>query len=237
LTALKVYGRYEDANPLYWALLGWAHHEIEDFDTAMEHLDQAIELDEELFEAHLYRGNTNISLGDPKAAINDLYIARRIRPNSFEANFKMALAFVADERLQESLTFFDIAETSAISDRQLAKVYYNRALVYDALNLPNKAKDDLALLILLPSGSAPRIWIIRANSYLATLTPTPTKTSTPTPTKTFTLTPSPTKTFTPTATDTSTSTSTPTATSTPTSTTTSTATPTRTLTTTPSPTP
>ncbi len=241
LEALNLYGRYDDENPLYWALLGWAYHGIEEYDAALENLDKAIELDDELFEAYLYRGITHISLGDPKAAINDLYTARRLRADSFEANFYYAMALVADERLQQSLSFFDIAENLAISDRQLAMVYYHRALVYDALGLPNRAKDDFTLLILLPSGSAPRLWIIRANSYLATPTPTltpsttPTPSNTPTPTATHTLTPSPTSTFTPTATSTPTDTPTPTFTLTHTPTPTVTKTPTRTPS--PSPTP
>lgn len=239
MEVLDVYGRYDDENPLYLALLGWANHGVDEYELALENLDQAIELDNELFEAYLYRGITNISVGEPKAAINDLYNARRLRPNSFEANFYYAMALVADERLQQSLTFFDIAEDLAISDRQLAMVYYQRALVYDALGLPNQAKDDFALLILLPTGSAPRVWIIRATAYIATPTPTLTPSTTPTPTKTststptFTLTPSPTKTFTPTATSTPTPTSTPTLTPTNTSSPTLTKTPTRT----PSPSP
>lgn len=231
LIALDVYGRYDDENPLYWALLGWAYHGIDEYDTALENLDKAIELDDELFEGYLYRGITYISLGEPKAAINDLYRARRLRPNSFEASFYYAMAMVADERLQASLSFFDFAEDFAISDRQLAIVYYQRALVYDALGLPNRAKDDFSLLILLPTGSAPRVWLIRANSYLATPTPTLTPSKTATPTATFSMTPSPTSTFTPTATATSTATSTPTFTPTHTST------PTKTVTPTSSPTP
>ncbi len=241
LEALDIYGRYEDENPLYWALLGWASHGIKEYEAAMENLDKAIDLDNELYEAFLYRGITQISAGDPKAAINDLYIARRLNPSLFAANFYYALALVADERAQESLSFFDIAENLAISDRQLAMVYYQRALAYDSLGLPNQAKDDFSLLILLPSGSAPRVWIIRANSYLATPTPSPTPSDTPTPTKTssptatYTVTPSPTSTFTRTPTSTPTDTATPTYTSTPTSTPTKTKTPTATRT--PRPTP
>ena len=239
--ALDVYGRYDNENPLYWALLGWAYHETDEFDAALENLDKAIELDDELFEGYLYRGITHISVGDPKAAINDLYTARLLRPNSFEANFYYAMALVADERAQQSLSFFDIAENLAISDRQLAMVYYHRALVYDSLGLPNRTEDDFALLLLLPTGSAPRIWIIRATAYLATPTPTPTASNTPTPTITFTLTPSPTSTFTPTATSTPTATFTvtpsPTSTFTPTFTSTPTATKTATQTPSPSPTP
>ena len=239
LAALEVYGRYDDESPLHWALLGWAYHETEEYDSALENLDKAIELDDELFEGYLYRGITHISVGDPKAAINDLYTARLLRPNSFEPNFYYAMALVADERLQQSLSFFDIAENLTISDRQLAMVYYHRALVYDSLGLPNRTKDDFSLLLLLPTGSAPRIWIIRATAYLATPTPTSTASNTPTPTATYTLTPSPTRTFTPTATSTPTATFTvtPSPTSTSTATYTSTPTATKTATRTPSPSP
>ncbi len=242
LEELVLYGRYNDENPLYWALLGWAYQGIGDYDSAFESYEKALELESDLFEAHLYRGQTSLDLGDTKEAINDLYLARQNDPDSFDAHFHYAMALLADERLQETITFLDIAENLAISDRQRALLYYNRALVYDSLSLPNRAKDDFSLLILLPTDSVPRLWIVRANQYLATATPTltpsetlkPSKTPTPTPTLTFT--PSPTNTFTPTPTSTQTPTFTPTltSTSTPTSTPTSTFTPTPTLTATPS---
>jgi len=238
LEELVLYGRYNDENPLYWALLGWAYQGIEDYDTAFESYEKALELDPNLFEAHLYRGRTYLVLGDTKGAINDLYLARQNDPDSFDAHFHYAMVLLADDRLQESITFFDIAENLAISDRQRAILYYNRAQVYNSLELPNRAKDDFALLILLPTSSVPRLWIVRANQYLATATPTftPTETpkpsETPTPTSTLTFTPTPTNTFTPTPT--STQTPTYTKTLTPTSTPTSTYTPSPTPTTTPS---
>jgi tetratricopeptide (TPR) repeat protein len=219
---LSLYNRYEDENPLSWAYLGWGYSEIGEYETAFESFERALELDDRLFEAHLYRGLTFITVGDTKAAINDLYLARTIDAQSFDANFSYAIALVADERRQESINFFDIAENLAISDRQLAMVYYNRALVYDAIGLPNRAKDDFNQLLLLPTSSVPRLWIARANQYLATATPTqtpsntPTPSHTPTPTATFTVTPSPTSTFTPTYTPTHTFTPTPTRTPTPT---------------------
>ena len=245
LEVLTFYGRYEDENPLHWALLGWAYHGVEDYEAAIESLDKAVELDNQLYEAFLYRGLTYLDMGETQNALNDLYTARRLSPKSFEANYSYALALVGDGRLQESLTHFDVAEGLAKSDQQLALVYYNRALVYDALNLPNRAKEDFTLLIQLKPGAAPRIWIVKANSYLATATPTSTFTltpipsKTPTPTRTFTVTPSPTKTFTPSPTITPSRTPTPTATSTYTLTPTPTATITNTITPsrTPSPTP
>jgi len=231
LEVLTLYNRYENKNPLSWAYLGWAYSGVGDYDTAFESFEKALELDARNFEAHLYRGLTYTTVGDYQAAINDLYIARTTDPRSFDANFGYTMTLVADERLQESINFFNISEGLAISDRQLAMVYYNRALVYDALGLPNRAKDDFSQLLLLPASSVPRLWISRANQYLATATPTPTPSDTPTPTATFTITPSPTSTFTPTFTPTNTFTPTPTDTDTPTPT------PTATFTSTPSQTP
>ena len=118
------------------------------YDSAFESYEKALELDSELFEAHLYRGQTYLAIGETKDAINDLYIARQNDPKSFAAHFYYAMALVADERLQESINFFDIAENLAMSDRQRAMVYYNRALVYISIALPNKAEDDFTLLII-----------------------------------------------------------------------------------------
>jgi len=238
LVPLKLYGRYEDENPLYWAYLGRAHHGIEEYETALENYERALEINSDLYEAHLYRGLTYLSLGETKKAINDLYLARKNNPESFEAMFQYAMTLKADKRLQQAITFFNQAEELAISDRQLARLFYNRALTYDSIDLPERAKDDYGLLILLPSNDVPRLWVVRANQYLATPTPTLTQSTTPTPTQTssptltFTVTPSPTSTNTPTATYTQTSTLIPTLTPTPTSTHTNTTTPTLTPTTT-----
>ncbi|MFC1996675.1 tetratricopeptide repeat protein [Chloroflexota bacterium] len=226
LDDLTLYGRYEDENPKYWALLGWANHGVEDYETAFESFQTALELDPDLFEAHLYRGRTHLTLGETKEAINDFYIARQIDPNSFAAHFHYAMAMVNDDRPQDAITFYNLAENLALSDRQRSMVYYNRALVYISLALPNRAKDDFALLILLPKESVPRLWVVRANQFLATATPTLTPSTTPKPSRTPTSTP--TRTITPTLTSTSTftPTSTPTRTLTPTHTTTATPTPT-----------
>jgi tetratricopeptide (TPR) repeat protein len=233
LEGLILYGRYEDENPLHWALLGLAFHEMEDHEAAFDSYSKALEIDPEHFETHLYRGQTYLARGEINQAINDLYIARQSNPESFDAQFHYAMALIADERIQESIPFLDNAERLTISDRQSAMVYYQRALAFISIGLANQAKDDFTLLILLPSGSAPRLWIVRANQYLATATPTPkptdtpTASKTPTPTQTSTLTPSPTNTFTPTSTHTFTPTSTNTLTPTFTSTSTSTRTPTQ----------
>jgi tetratricopeptide (TPR) repeat protein len=232
LEELIFYGRYDDQDPFYWALLGWAYHGTGDFDSALDSYEVALSLDPDLYEAHLYRGQTYLEIGQIDDAINDLYLARLSKPDSFYAHYYYAMALVADERLQESITFFNMAENLATSDHQLAMVFYNRAQIYVLVALPNRAKDDFNSLLFLPADTVPRIWIVRANQYLATATPTVTPSFTATPsqtasrTPTFTPTPTPTKTFTPTPTitpsNTLTPTSTPTATFTPTITATST---------------
>jgi tetratricopeptide (TPR) repeat protein len=222
LKSLLLFGRYEDENPFHLALLGWAYHGNADYDSAFKSYKNSLDLDPEQFDAHLYRGQTFLAIGETKDAINDLYIARQLDPKSFLAHYHYALAMVADERLQESINFFNIAESLAISDQQLAMLYYNRALVFIQISLPNRAEDDFTLLLSLPAESVPRLWLLKANQYLATETPTPTASNTPTPSDTptasptFTLTPSATNTDTPTATATNTNTFTATLTSTPT---------------------
>jgi tetratricopeptide (TPR) repeat protein len=220
LEELLFYGRYEDENALHWALLGWASHGVGEDESAFNSFDAAIELDPDLSDVYIYRGRTNLAIGRIDDAINDLYIARIKNPTSFPAHFYYGTAMVEDERLQESITFFNMAENLAISDHQTGMVYYSRGQIYILLALPNQAEDDFSKLILLPAGSVPRLWIVRANQFLATATPTPTPTNTatntqtPSATATFTPTPTYTRTYTPTPTNTNTLTPSPTSTAT-----------------------
>ena len=62
LVKLEIYGRYDEENPRFWALLGWANHGMEDYDTAFESYEKAYALDSELFETHARSPGT----GDPR---------------------------------------------------------------------------------------------------------------------------------------------------------------------------
>ncbi|MBU0512012.1 MAG: tetratricopeptide repeat protein [Chloroflexi bacterium] len=217
---IQTYGLYQDEEAIYFALLGGAYYGIgEDYDAALEALDQAVDLDDELAIAYYYHGMTSLALDDTNQAVNDLYIARNLSPDTFDFNLEFGIALWADERYSEAYSQIDAIGALATSDKQLAIIYYYKALTADALERFDSAREAWLALLDLPEGVVPPEWITAAEAYLAPPTETPTPTLTPTST--------PTKTPTPMLTPTSTPTKTPTPTLTPTSTPTKTPTPTR----------
>ena len=221
---IQTYGLYQDDEAIYFALLGGAYYGIgEDYDAALEALDQAMDLDDELAIAYYYHGVTSLALDDTNQAVNDLYIAHNLSPDVFEFNLGFGIALWADERYSEAYNQMGASESLAKTDEHLAFVYYYKALTADALERPDSAKDAWLALLDLPEDVVPPEWIAAAEAYLAPPTETPTPTDTPTPT--LTPTPNPTETPTPTLTHTPTPTKTPTLTPTHTPTLTVTASP------------
>ncbi|MBN1665679.1 MAG: tetratricopeptide repeat protein [Anaerolineales bacterium] len=223
LPYLETYGRYVDDNSEAWALLGWIRYLDEDYPDALEAVDQAIELDAELAYAHYVRGLIHIELGEPDAALNDLFVARNLTPDSFDVNFAFAYTMYLIERYSDAITQFNVSEALAIRDEQLAGVYYFRAKAMYELAQYARVEEDFLRLLELPEDAVPVEWWQEADLYLnpPTSTPTasPTSTGTPTytpsPTATITRTPTATMTLTATATPSPTQTQTPTRTVTP----------------------
>jgi tetratricopeptide (TPR) repeat protein len=206
----EIYARYEPDDPSAWTIVGEGYYVQSNFELAMTALDRAIELDEENAEALRYRGLTYLALGDSRKAVTDLFTATTIARYQFEYTIDLAIAFWANDRLEDAGVHFTIAEERAETDAQLAEVYYYRAQVYEANNFLWDAKMDYEYLIALPTDAVPLEWRIFAEQRLLELNP-----PTPTSTATYTFTPSPT--VTPTVTPTATSTPIATRTSTPTS--------------------
>jgi tetratricopeptide (TPR) repeat protein len=224
LDFVQTYGAYsEELDANYWALFGAIQFEIgDDYSIAMEALEQALALDDELARAHYYHGLTALALDDPKQAINDLFVARNLEPNNFEFSLAFGLALFADERLPEAYRQVNSSEALVNSDQQLARFLYYQAITADAIAQYDPAKEAFIALLELPVEVVPSAWIAEAEEYLAppTETPTPTQTATitltPTPTNTLTKTPTITITSTPSATFTITQTNSPTKSPTPT---------------------
>ncbi|MEA3350267.1 MAG: tetratricopeptide repeat protein [Chloroflexota bacterium] len=175
LEYIQTYGRYKEVEePLYWALLGWAYYESgESYDEASHALEKALELDDELALAYQYRGMLAMATGDASQAVNDLYRARSISPDSFEICLDFGLALWANERVNDAYKQINGTEELAHSDKDFGKLYYYRAQVADELAQYDQAEQDWAALLGLPAGTVPAKWLEEAELYLGISTATP----------------------------------------------------------------
>ena len=201
---LDIYLRYVRDDAEAWATYGRAVFESGDnFEQAMQALDLALILDENSFNALLYRGLTYLEVGEGQLAVNDLFIARNFDRDSFEASLSLARALHLAERIDDAISQFTGSEQLVISDDQQAEVYYWRAQAYHSSGEYKSAANDYQALLDMPEGTAAEAWTEFAQEYILKLTPTPTMTPSPPNTSTINL-PTSTSTVTPTASPTST---------------------------------
>ena len=213
---IQTFGIYEKNDPLYWALLGAAYYETgQDTDLAFEALDQAVNLDDESAVARYYRGLVSLKLGEARDAVNDLYVARNLEPESFDYNIWFGIALYEDGRYREAYGQINASESLIRTDQQRAIFYYYKAKSGHELAQYDPVKEAWLALLDLPEGVVSPEWINEAELYLAPPTETPTPTLTFTFTQTFTPTATATRTPSPTPTSTSSKTTTPTRTPTP----------------------
>jgi tetratricopeptide (TPR) repeat protein len=206
---LEIYLRYETKDANAWASYGRALFESDDqFDQAMQAFDRALELDENSFTALLYRGLSYLEAGHGQLAVNDLFLARNFDRESFIASLGLARALSQAERYEDAISQFKGSEQLAVTELQLAEVYYWRANTFRLIEDRGSALKDYQALLELTAETIREAWVKEAQQFIIKLTPTPTMTPT-VPTATLT----PTITATPTV-----PTSTPTVTRTPTAT-------------------
>ena len=193
--ALQTYVTYVTDNVEAWAALGHALYEQGQYSEAVTALDKALAIDDQLADAYLYRGLTELELGDGQPAVNDLVNARRFNSQAFMINLALGRALIVAERLNEARDVLTYSQSLAKTAPDQAAVYYWRAQVLESLgNLP-AAKADWKALYNLPEEAVPAEWLAIAKQRLATtatptITPTATKTPPkPTATPTTTLTP------------------------------------------------
>jgi tetratricopeptide (TPR) repeat protein len=214
--AMDIYLTYEEGDPIAWMIQGQALYATGQYSESLEALEQALDLDKNLPGAMLYRGLVYIELDQGQKAVNDIYVAMQSQPRDFDLNLSFSRALFSAGRLGDALGQINRSYDIAEGDEQMAKVYFWRAQILEAIgNVPSAIKDWNALLEL-PEEVVPEEWREMAESHVAaTVTPAPTATQTPTPTDTPTPTKSPTPTESPTVTPTASATPTLKATATP----------------------
>jgi tetratricopeptide (TPR) repeat protein len=114
LNHIELYNRYEPLDANGWLVTGMAHYQLgRDYEAALEAFDKAIDLDENITGAYWYRGLIYLSLENPQEAVNDLVIAVRLAPSSFETNRDLGIALYEAERWSTAYRQFNSTETFA----------------------------------------------------------------------------------------------------------------------------
>jgi tetratricopeptide (TPR) repeat protein len=195
LGVINTYGQYVKDDATYWAVLGGSLYEIgEDYQAALDALDKAKTLGNNLAIVHYYRGMTALALNDPHQAVNDLYIARSLEPGNIVYDIWFGVTLYKDQRYREAYNQLNAIEPMGKTNEQLALLYYYEAKAGMEIPLFDPVKKAWSALLELPEEFVPPEWLKEGEEYLVP----PTETSTPTATLTFTLTftPMPTHTIT-----------------------------------------
>ncbi len=176
----------------------WGNLSIEqgNYSSAKTALEKALEVDDELFEAFLFRGLVTIELGEGQKAVNDIYRAYQKDPRSFFLNLSLGRALLAAGRLGDALAQMNRTYGMAGGEAEVGEALFWRAQVYQAIGNPISAIKDWNSMLELPAGSVPTIWLETAQASIrlaSTKTPTIAKTAVPTRTLTLTPTRTPTK--------------------------------------------
>jgi len=230
LQALETYVLYAENDPLGWLALGQVHAVIpgpqawiaplperrpnSDDDAALLAFERAVELNEDLPDAHIYLGLLYLFQDEGQKAVNELVLARRLDSKSFLVNLALGRALLGAGRQLDGYDQIDASEKLAEDDVQIAAMLYWRAQAAEILGRKPTALKDWQALLELPEDAVSPSMLADAEEHVRALTasPTPRVTSTHTPTST----PTPTPTRTPSPARQSTSTRTPSQTASPT---------------------
>ncbi|MBN1305769.1 MAG: tetratricopeptide repeat protein [Anaerolineales bacterium] len=200
--ALETYVIYEPEDPKVLTMLGTAYNEQERYEEAIEVLTASININYAQGNARLQRGIAYVYTGEGKLAEAELKEAAGYLPDSFEISFSLGRAHMLQDHYGDAYLQFLNTENLTENSRELAQVYYWRALCLEELNQIQPALKDWENLVALPQNAVPQEWREEAEEHIGDLstptrTPTVTKTPTITRTPTVTRTPSPTSTKSP----------------------------------------
>lgn len=201
LNALDTYLIYVTDKPDGFIMKGRMYLEQDKYEQAVEQFDKALELDNTRADAYYYRGLTHMQLEEGQEAVNDLVHAQSFDLKNFQINLDLGRALMLADRNADARDQFDATMKLAVSNLELASVYYYRALAFEHLNATTSAGRDWLALLELEGDDIPQDWRTTAQQHLDVIyppTPTVTVTSTATLKPTKTPTPAPaTKTPTP----------------------------------------
>ena len=200
IAALETYLDYETDHSAAWLALAQAYAgfnqpeqayaqslpalEDQQYESALDAFNAAIDINEEDPQLYLYRGLLQLAQGEGQSAVNDFVSARKLDNKSFPVNLALGRALLAARRPREALAQIDGSLDLAAGDPQLAIAYYWRAMAAEEEGLDSDAVEDWQALLTLPPEVLLPGWLETAQEHLMLLTGTPTPAASLTPTQT-----------------------------------------------------
>jgi tetratricopeptide (TPR) repeat protein len=175
-------------------LLARAYYMIGDTDQALTLVNDCLAQDDKFTDAHLLRGDINLSQSKVEDARTDFNAILRYDYNNFDANIGIGRVMLANTMAGSAYNQFDYCGGLAKTDAQQAVMLYWRAASLQALDENTAAVRDYQAALAFPLGVLPDQLHQDAEKQLSALvTPTPSQT----PTKTVEASATPTVTPTP----------------------------------------
>jgi len=184
--AIQIYLEYEPNDPTAWCIQSQVYLIKGEFELAIDAADLAIQLDENCTNAYLFRGMANIEMDEGQKAINDIYYGKSLNPDSYEINLQFARALLSAGRLGDALSqinrTLDMAAQTQ-DDLKMIRVYYNRAIIYEAIGNEPSALKDWNTILEFSKKTVPSDILQTAETNINSInpgTPSPTETTTET---------------------------------------------------------
>ncbi|HVN16024.1 MAG TPA: tetratricopeptide repeat protein [Anaerolineales bacterium] len=191
--ALVKYTTYDTTDGSAFALLGQAYYEMGAYKVAISTLNKGFNIDNRQRQIYIYRGLSELELGQPQDAQDDFKRAAAFYPNSFDVNLGLTRVFYDQQQYGNAFLQIETTRPLATTKEQTALVLYWYALIQEQRG---QIKDAIAAwqdFLKLPASVMTKEMRAEAEqkvTALALITPSPTATITKTPTRT----PTPTRT-------------------------------------------
>jgi tetratricopeptide (TPR) repeat protein len=197
LEPLLIYHRYNTTQDRQdEILLSVAYAANNQFEEALQLLDNILERDSRYAKGFIQRGTIYTQMEEYEKAIDDYERASKLESKSFEYCMLFSEAFFPMEKPGNAYQQAGECQKLAETDHELARMYFVKAIALEALENDVAKLDWERMLELDPEAILPE-WKATALAYLETYY-TPTPTSSPTLTATKTITPKTTASKTPT---------------------------------------
>src|SRR5262249_23612646 len=110
--------------------LGLMYHQAKRYVDAVKTMQQVVSNNPDLFPARLILGLDLIRLDRPAESIPNLEVALKLEPASREARLGLAVAYVAENRLQDAANLYEVQTLSASND---PGAWYGLGLCYERM--------------------------------------------------------------------------------------------------------
>ena len=139
----------------------WELESNDDFNGALELLDEAVKLNPNNALAYFTRGTVYVSQENFDAAIRDLTKSIELEPNDADAYNNRGIAYTGQENFDAAIQDFNAAIKLKPDD---AQTYYNRGIAYDDLKQHERAIQDYDKALQLKPDDA-KIYFNRGVAY------------------------------------------------------------------------